>query len=71
MNNLKIKEFRLSELVDVQLDGINMADYPDFIDAYVTSASHPDGTELNDDELDYLNDHYSDDIYKLVLSTVF
>jgi hypothetical protein len=31
-------------------------DYPDFTDAYISYAEYTDGTPLNDDELDQLND---------------
>lgn len=55
------------ELKNVELDGINGGDYPDFCDAYVTYAEHPDGTPLTDKELD---DIPRDVIHELVWNRV-
>lgn len=38
------------------IDDINTWDYPDFCDAFVSYAEYEDGTPLNDDQLDQLND---------------
>ena len=40
------------EVTDVEVDGIDMKDYPDFVDAYIESAKFvSSGKELNDEEL--------------------
>ena len=45
LNNLEVK--------DVEVDGIDMKDYPDFCDAYIDSAKFvSSGKELTDVELD-------------------
>lgn len=42
-------------LIDnVEVDGIDFADYPDFSDAYIVSADY-NGREMTNDELDTLN----------------
>ncbi len=42
--------------VDIELDSVDTADYPDFADAYICSASWSDtGKELTEVELDTLN----------------
>jgi hypothetical protein len=41
------------------IEGINRCDYPDFVDAYIASASFEDGTELTSDELNQLNNENS------------
>jgi hypothetical protein len=38
------------DLKTIQLDGIDMNDYPDFSDAYIAYAEFMDGTKLNTDE---------------------
>ena len=48
-------KFDINQLDDIQLDGVDMKDYPDFCDAYVESASFK-GVELTDEQLDELND---------------
>jgi hypothetical protein len=43
-------------LIDnVQIDGVDTADYPDFCDAYIVSADY-NGREMTDDEIELLND---------------
>lgn len=36
----------------IELDGIDMRDYPDFCDAYIISAEFKDGTSLTDEEIE-------------------
>ncbi len=43
-----------SKIEDVQMDGIDTRDYPDFCDAFVCSATY-DGREMTDAELEVLN----------------
>jgi len=40
----------------IEIDGIDMNDYPDFVDAYIVAAEFEDGTPLTDDELQELED---------------
>lgn len=35
----------------IEIDGIDMRDYPDFCDAYACYAEYTDGTELTESEL--------------------
>ena len=47
------------KVVDVEIDGVDPTDYPDFCDAYFTYAVYEDtGEELTDVELEELNDSY-------------
>ena len=39
------------------MDGIKKYDFPDFVDAYVVSASYS-GRKLTDEELNWLNDNH-------------
>lgn len=54
----------------LQVDGINMRDYPDFVDAYICYGEYQDGTELDDAALDELNNN-SDLVYELVLKHLY
>ena len=39
------------EVTDVEVDGLDMKDYPDFVDAYIESAKFvSSGKELNDEQ---------------------
>jgi hypothetical protein len=39
---------------DIQIDGVDTSDYPDFTDAFIGSAVFEDGTPLTDAELEQL-----------------
>ena len=47
------------KVVDVEVDGVDTRDYPDFCDAYFSNAVYEDtGEELTDEELEQLQDAY-------------
>lgn len=50
----------LEKIVDIEFDGINHSDYPDYCNAYISRAfiGYPSGgaRELNEEELDWLNE---------------
>ena len=43
-----------SKINNVKVGGVDMADYPDFCDAYIESADYGD-REMTEEELDILN----------------
>jgi hypothetical protein len=47
-------ELDYSKISDIEVDGIDMSDYPDFCDAFITSASYGD-RDMTEEELDVLN----------------
>jgi hypothetical protein len=49
---MNILNYSLIDNVDI--DGVDFADYPDFSDAYIVSADY-DGREMTDDEIELLN----------------
>ena len=58
-----------TKISDVEVEGIDTADYPDFCDAFIASADY-DGREMTDMELDTLNDD-SDFVYDAVQTHIF
>ena len=46
----------INELTNVQVDGVCMNDYPDFVDAYICSADDANGNPLSDDQLEQLTE---------------
>jgi|TARA_R110002153_G_scaffold63798_3_gene171086 hypothetical protein len=58
-----------TKISDVEVEGIDTADYPDFCDAFIASADY-DGREMTDMELDTLNDD-SDFVYDAVQTHLF
>lgn len=58
-------------VIDLDIDGIDMRDYPDFCDAFIVGAAWEDtGESLTDEELEELNDDH-DLVYELVLERIY
>ena len=58
------------KLIDnIEVDGIDTADYPDFCDAFIAYAEY-DGREMTDEQLDEINDD-SDFVYECVQNNLF
>jgi hypothetical protein len=63
-NNMKYKLNNL-EVTDVEVDGLDLKDYPDFVMAYIDSAKFVcNGKELNDEELIKLQEENADLFYE-------
>ena len=54
---------------NIELDGIDVNDYPDFCDAYIVSAEY-DGETMTDEQIDNLNDDY-DFVHDCVYAELF
>jgi len=46
-----------NKIDNIEVDGINMNDYPNFCDAFISNADY-DGQAMTDAELDLLNEDY-------------
>jgi hypothetical protein len=58
------------DLRSLEIDGVDPRDYPDFSDAYISYALFTDGSELNDQEMDQLNDEHGDLVHELAYSSL-
>jgi len=47
---------------NVEVDGVDTDDYPKFCDAFFSYAEYEDGTPLNDEELEQLEEDFGDHI---------
>lgn len=66
--------FNGMQIDDVEIDGIDTRDYPDFCDAYVNNLWLVDGDEVReatDAEIDEINDNEHDYVYEQVLADLF
>lgn len=61
--------FKDKRVVDLQVDGVDGRDYPDFSDAYFSYACYEDGTELTDDELNELTESHSDIVNQMAFDS--
>ena len=48
------------------VENIDLRDYPDFCDAFVSYAEWSDGTPLTERQLDQLHDHHPDFVHEIV-----
>ena len=62
-------KFDLILIDDVEIEGIDMRDYPDFCDAFLIGASYK-GRELTEDELEYVQDSNPEWFYDQVWDTI-
>lgn len=65
-----IMNFDLSKIDNIELDGIDTKDYPDFCDAYISSADY-NGVEMTEAQLDRLNEDESEFVYDKVMNHLF
>jgi hypothetical protein len=61
--------FKGKRVVDLEVDGVDGRDYPDFSDAYFSYACYEDGTELTDDELNELTESHSDIVNQMAFDS--
>ena len=52
---LEKEKIDYKKIDNIEVDGIDTKDYPDFCDAYIVSADY-DGKPMNDDQLDEINE---------------
>ena len=56
----------LSNITDIEIEGVDTSDYPDFCDAFIAGATWKDtGETLSDSEIEELNQH-DDFVYDCV-----
>lgn len=62
--------FNGKKVVDLEVDGVDIRDYPDFSDAYFSYACYEDGTELTDEELEKLAEQFSDVLHEKAYDSI-
>jgi hypothetical protein len=58
------------KVIDMEVDGVDSRDYPDFSDAYFSYACYEDGTPLTDDELEELSEKCADVLWEKVYDSL-
>jgi hypothetical protein len=56
------------DLNSIEFDGIDMNDYPDFSDAYISAAGFQDGTQLTVDELEMLQEDLHWELNEMIIN---
>ena len=58
------------KVVDLEVDGVDSRDYPDFSDAYFSDGCYEDGTRLTEDELNKLTDLAGDVLWEMAFESL-
>ena len=58
------------KVIDLEIDGVDSRDYPDFCDAYFSGGCYEDGTKLTDDELESLTILAGDVLFKMAFDSL-
>jgi hypothetical protein len=68
MKNISLPNTSSLVVLDsIEIDGIDTSDFPDFCDAFVSSAKFEDGTSLTSEEMELIP---SKVVYELVLEEI-
>jgi hypothetical protein len=57
-------------VVDLEIDGVDSRDFPDFSDAYFSDGCYEDGTPLTEDELNKLTDLAGDVVWEMAFDSL-
>lgn len=60
----------LKKIEDIEFDGIDHHDSPDYCDAFICRASY-EGRELTEDELNNINDNERDFVYEKLMNYLY
>ena len=63
-------ELDLKKIDNMEFEGIDFADYPDFVDAFLVTADY-NGKELTEEQIDYINDAHYDFVNEQVYTSLF
>ena len=60
----------LSKIEDIEFDDIDHNDYPDYCDAFISSATY-NGRDLTEEELEWGGDEHSDWVYEKLMDYLY
>lgn len=60
----------LRKVDNMEFEGVDFADYPDFVDAFLVAADY-NGIEMTEEQIDYINDEHYDFVNERVYSSLF
>lgn len=67
---LNLDKLDFKKIDNMEFEGIDFSDYPDFVDAFLVSADY-DGKEMTEEQIDYLNDEHRDFVNERVYASLF
>lgn len=67
---LNLEKLDFKKIDNMEFEGIDFSDYPDFVDAFLVAADY-DGKEMTEEQIDYLNDEHRDFVNERVYDSLF
>lgn len=67
---LNLEKLDFKKIDNMEFEGIDFSDYPDFVDAFLVAADY-DGKEMTEEQIDYLNDEHRDFVNEQVYYSLF
>ena len=55
----------------IEIEGVDMKDYPDLVDTFISTAYFNDGVELTESECETLQENNSDLVHELALDSIY
>lgn len=68
--NQRTETIELTLIDNIEFDDVDMNDYPDLTDAYISYAEY-NGVEMDEDELADLNENHRDFVYEKLIEKLF
>lgn len=65
-----IKNFNLDLVDNVDIEGVDMSDYPDFCDAFISYADY-DGVEMTEEQIIQMEEDYPDWRYEQIENSLY
>ena len=63
-------KLNLSKIDNMEFEGVDFKDYPDFVDAFLVAADY-NGKEMTEEQIDYINDEHYDFVNEQVYDSIF
>lgn len=60
----------LTKIEDIEFDGIDYYDCPDFCDAFILSATYK-GRDMTEEELEFLDEEHRDFVYEKLMDKLY
>ena len=63
-------KFNINLVSNIQVEGIDMRDYPDFCDAFIAGADY-NGVEMTEEQVLLLEEDYPDFCYEAIAQSIY
>lgn len=58
----------IKQIDNIVIEDLDFSDYPDFTNAYISSADHK-GVEMTEEQINWVSDNHPDFVYEAVINS--